>query len=152
MSESTSFYPAVSFYFSVEVNGSKYAFKEVSGLEVELEVEEIKGGGNNLFNYRAPSRTKYNNLILKRGVLPDGVSDSNLYGWVKDMVQDNSDGVVTTKDIQVSLLEPKGGGATTTWSFRRAYPVKWKFSDLNGEDSSVAIETIEFAYESFSIS
>lgn len=146
MSESSSYYPAVAFYFSVDFDGAEYAFKEVSGLEVELEVEEIKGGGNNLFNHRVPSRTKYNNLILKRGAVPNG---SNLHSWIENSVQNNSSGVVDVKNIWVSLLDEVTGAPTTSWVVVNAYPIKWKYSDLNAEDSSLAIETIEFAYERF---
>lgn len=147
-SESTSYYPAVSFYFSVDFDGAEYAFKEVSGLEVELEVEEIKGGGNNLYNHRVPSRTKYNNLILKRGAVPNG---SRLHSWIENSIQYNTMGVVDPKNIWVSLLDEATGTPTTTWVIINAYPIKWKYADLNAEESSILMETIEFAYERFMV-
>jgi phage tail-like protein len=147
--ESGSYYAPVSFYFEVEIDGADYSFKEASGLEVELEVEEIKQGGNNSFNHRVPGRVKYNNLILKRGMVTFG---SSLQSWVQSTLFHNTSGTVKPKSIKVSLLDPKGKSPIKSWNFRNAYPVKWKVSDLNAEENAVAVETVEFAYESFNVS
>ena len=41
----------------------------MSGLSVEYDVEEFKEGGENRFTHKLPVRTKYADLVLKRGML-----------------------------------------------------------------------------------
>jgi phage tail-like protein len=38
------------------------------------------------------------------------------------------------------------------WTFNNAYPVKYAVSDLNSQESNIAIESIELAYTYFEIS
>src|SRR6266487_6271275 len=80
------------FHFMVEFFGipgmkdNDSKFQDVSGLTAELGVEEIKSGGENRFSHRLPTRAKYNNLVLKRGML----TDSGLINWFKDAVENFS--------------------------------------------------------------
>ena len=64
--------PAVGFFFSVDFyDGStkKFSsFKEVSGLSVKINTEDITQGGENGFKYRLPTGAAYQNLVLKRGL------------------------------------------------------------------------------------
>jgi len=54
-------------------------FNRVSGLSVNLEPEEIAEGGENRFKHKLPIRTKYANLVLKRGLL----IDSGVIEWCR---------------------------------------------------------------------
>ena len=74
-----SYIPPCGFYFRVEFVGidgmeddKEQRFQEVSGLSFEVETEELKEGGENRFVYKLPKRTKYPNLVLKRGLLRAG--------------------------------------------------------------------------------
>src|SRR5437762_6521961 len=74
----------VSFHFSVDF--SKYddiRFQEVGGLTAEMGVEDLAAGGENRFTYRLPTRAKYNNLVLKRGM----IKDSKLIDWFKNAIE-----------------------------------------------------------------
>ena len=51
------------------------------------------------------------------------------------------------KNIVVKLLDPKGN-ELMSWEIEGAYPVKWSISNLNATENNVAVETIEFAYQS----
>ena len=77
-----------SFNFIVELakpNKVLGGFSEVSGLEMNTEFEEYKEGGVNTFVHKLPTITKYQNLVLKRGM-----TDSNtLYNWEKEVAQRN---------------------------------------------------------------
>ena len=61
--------PPPVFAFRVDIDGaeSDTSFQEVSGLEVQFETEDVVEGGQNRFVHRLPTRTKYSNLLLKRG-------------------------------------------------------------------------------------
>ena len=134
----------VGFHFKVDF-GSQYAadvkFQEVGGLMAEIGVEELVVGGENMFAYRLPTRAKYNNLILKRGML----LDSKLIDWFKNAVENLQ---FAPLDISVSLLDEEHS-AISTWKFIQAYPVKWTVSDFNATNNALVIETIELAYMYF---
>lgn len=145
------YFPPSAFYFEVRISGMSGVqgqFQEVSGIDVEVEVERLKEAGNNSFEQPVPGRTKYNNLVLKRGLFVEG---SAMAKWVKKSAQSNLEmsGIsrVQLKDVIVSLLDPSTGSALMSWSFVNAFPVKWSLGALNSQESAVAIENIELAYQ-----
>lgn len=145
------YYPPVNFYFKLFIPGVNadldYAFQEVSGLNAEIEYEEIQEGGENRFKYKVPKATKFNNLVLKRGVV---TSDSKVAQWCKETVFTDLSSKIETKNITVLLLDANGK-AIMGWVFNNAWPVKWNFSDLESTKGEILIESIEFAYNSFKL-
>lgn len=144
--------PPGNFYFAVSIGGGSgidAGFQEVSGLEVEQEFEEIKEGGMNDWIHRVPARIKYNNLTLKRGMAPSG---SGLVSWCQQLFnRANHLGTPQRKEnIDVELMNEKGE-CVRMWSFVDAYPVKWSLDNLNSMESKLAIESIEFAYQFFTV-
>jgi len=142
-------YPkAVAFYFKVTIAGSASdvdaSFQDVSGLSVELETETYVEGGGNTFGYRLPKGVKYQNLVLSRGMAP---TDSPLIVWCKKILEGGLACDIETKLLKVSLLNPDGN-ILHAWSFAGAYPVKWQADSFNSQKNDVAIEKIEFAFNS----
>lgn len=143
--------PPVSFYFEVKIDtfSTDIYFSEVSGLDMELEAAlEIKEGGNNSYTYSLPGRTKYGDLVLKRGTL---VKKSILYEWVQKVITGNYSTPIEPKNITISLLDEEGN-ASVSWSVVNAYPKKMQVSDLNAKasgDSAILIETLTFSYSEF---
>ncbi len=113
-------------------------FSECSGLEMSLDVEEYKEGGNNGTILKFPTRVKWTNLKLKRGMATSDDLWLWHYGFVQGQVQ-RRDGVVTLMD---ELQNP-----VKTWSFRRGIPVKWTGPSLNAAQNQVAIEELEITHE-----
>lgn len=141
----STYYPPVGFHFKVEFGAISpqidHQFQSVSGLSVDIETEEFAEGGENRFKHKLPVRTKFANLVLKRGL----VTDSKLITWCKDAIE-NFD--FSPTDLTIKLLNASHE-PLATWSVVHAYPVKWSVSDFNAEQNSVAIETIELAYNYF---
>jgi len=142
------YYPPVGFHFSVEftkIDTSKndHQFQSVSGLSVDLETEEVAEGGENRFKHKIPVRTKYPNLVLKRGVL----IDSKVIKWCRKALEDFE---ILPIDITVKLLDEKHE-PLQTWSIAHAYPVKWSVADFNAEENKLVIETLELSYNYFKI-
>lgn len=140
------YYPPVGFHFKVEFLGISSGdidtrFQEVSGLSAEVTTEELAVGGENRFSYRLPNRARYNNLILKRGM----VQNSDLIGWFSDAIEDF---VFKPLDVNVYLLN-ENHEISATWVLLQAYPVKWSVSDFKAQESSLVIESIELAYQYF---
>lgn len=142
------YYPPVSFHFKVEFNGitnqeTDIQFQSVSGLSVDIETEEFAEGGENRFKHKFPVRTKYPNLVLKRGL----VTDSKLIDWCRDAIEGFQFEPV---DLTVKLLNEEHK-PLMTWNVVNAFPVKWDVSDLNAEENNLVIETVELAYNYFTI-
>lgn len=134
------------FYFNLAIAGQKSdtdaAFQEVSGLNKEINLEEVACGGENRFKYRLPTTSTYQNLVLKRGVTLDS---SPLLKWCSDTLDNGLAKPIVTHNVIVNLLNEKGQSCRS-WTFVNAYPVKWSASELNSEKNAVFIETIELAY------
>lgn len=143
-----SYYPPVGFHFKVEVlglpaNGNDVRFTEVSGLSVELATEEVAEGGENRFLQKYPARTKYPELVLKRGLLPS----SEVLGWIRQCVDELR---IEPKNIDVKLLNEEHQ-PLLTWHVVKAYPTKWAVSDLNATSNAVVVETLQFFYQYFTL-
>ncbi len=139
------YYPPLGFHFRVEFANIKgeFEFQSVSGLNVELETEQIAEGGENRFKHRLPVRTKFTNIVLKRGMKVN----SDLMQWCRDAVLDFN---IVPTDMTIILLNEEHE-PLQTWNVVHAWPVKWEVTDLNAEESKIVVESIELAYNYFNI-
>ena len=160
-------YPPVSFFFEVTFQGSftdaqgtdinlsqetlDTRFQSVSGLSAELQTETLKEGGQQQFEHILPVRSKYNPLVLKRGLL----KDSKLIQWCQSAIDDFD---IQPLDLLVHLLQLKGANEAQenptleplmTWNVFNAWPKKWSVSDFNAEQNAIAIESLELNYSYF---
>lgn len=141
-------YP-VGFYFSVSYEGSYQAdFQEVSGISKEMNVEDVVGGGENLYKYRLPTGSSSKNLVLKRALV---LEEASLLTWCRDTIDGGLSNPIQTKNVSVNLLD-REGIVSMKWVFNKAYPIKYSVSDLKSQQSEILIETIELAYTYFTIS
>jgi phage tail-like protein len=147
--------PPCGFYFRVEFldipgmdDDTEQRFQEVSGLSVEVEVEDIRVGGENRFTYKLPKSVKYPNLVLKRGLL----KDTSIRAWIDDSMAGyfQSAPWVFSKpaDILITLMDEAGGEAAV-WNIFQAYPLKMATSDFKASDNAIVVETLELAYQYF---
>ena len=139
------FYPPASFYFEVELGGSKLGFQEVSGINMEVDIQEVVCGGINDFKYRLPGGTKFSNLVLKRGLIP---KDSVMATWVLETLTSGYVKPISPKNLTVKLLDYKKE-SLMRWDFVNAYPVKWNVSDFKSMENSYVVESLEFAFHFF---
>lgn len=143
-----SFPPPGAFCFALafDFNIIDSSFQEVSGLKAEWGTEEVAEGGQNRFVHRLPTRTKFSNLVLKRGVVR---LTSPLAYWLSDCFSADFIGnPVVPKMINVLLLDGRRR-PVVHWGVEGAYPVAWEHSGLNSMENSLLIETIEFTYGYF---
>lgn len=120
------------------------SFSEVGGLSMELGVEELSEGGENRYTHRLPTKSKFGNLTLKRGMLR---GDSKIVTWVTDAIANHSFKPYT---IFVSLLN-YNHQAIRVWKFTRAWPLKWVTGDFKATDNAIVIESFDLAYAYFSV-
>jgi phage tail-like protein len=142
------YYPPWGFYFKVVFNDisqdtNDVRFQSVSGLSVEYDYESFREGGENRFEHKLPVRTKYSDLVLKRGMLVD----SAVIEWVLDAFQNRTFKPAT---LTVSLMNEKSE-PLRTWNVAHAIPKKWLVSDFNSTENSVVVETMELTYQYFTV-
>jgi len=126
------------FNFKVEIDGvTVAAFKGVDGLDSETEVVEYQDG-DDLKLRKRPGRTKYSNIVLKRGY----VSTEELWFWRKHVM----DGKVQRKSGSIVLCNDNGA-EVMRYNFFEAWPCKWKGFSLDGKGADVVVEEIELAVE-----
>ena len=145
---STSFqpYPMVGFHFIVAFElfpqvPNDARFQEVSGLSVEMEMEDVKEGGEHRFVHRLPVRSKYSDLTLKRGLY----IGSGIQHWCKNAIENFSFKPI---NIMISLLN-ENHLPLCNWYVIHAIPKKLEVSAFNAEKSEVAIDTLVLSYQYF---
>ena len=134
--------PYAGYRFIVEIHGmTAGGFTDVSGLGVETEIETRREGGVNDYEYKLPARSKYTDIILRRGA-----ADADLlWNWHQDVVR----GKFERKNGSIYLLNESGENALW-WDFFEAYPVKWEGPSLNALSSAVAVETLTLTHQGLS--
>jgi phage tail-like protein len=111
-------------------------FRECTGLAAEIEVKDYNEGGVNDRVHKLPTRMKYPNLVLKRGVTYEDAFLKWLY-----KTQREAQRIAVT----VSLIGPTGL-PVRSWAFSDAFPIKWTGPNLNASSNQVATETLEIVH------
>ncbi len=132
--------------FSAESGVSDTSFKEVSGIGNEMQTEEISECGENGYVLKLPKGFTHSKLVLKRGIAD---LDSPLVKYCKTIFEGGLDSIITTVEIMVYLMN-EDKTPIRGWSFTNAYPVKWDIDSFESMKNEVAIETIEFEYNTCS--
>jgi len=127
-------------------------FQECTGLDIEMDVQELVEGGRNDGTVRLAGRGKYGNIVLKRGMLfpDDGEVYSELWGWLQSILA----GVrpVARYDGIIEVLSADGEDTVATWTFDRGLPSKIAGPQLNAKTGEVAIEELTIAHEGLRLS
>jgi phage tail-like protein len=151
-------YPLIAFRFDVQLTvkdaqrfglasplcGGK--FSEVDGLEMSNEVKTIREGGNNLSQIHLVGAVTYGQLTLKRGM----TTNLDLWKWFNAAAGgvENGRGTMAQGAVVVS-------DASNTPQFRfdltDCLPVKIKAPSFNAKDGAIAIEEMQIAYSSFTV-
>lgn len=140
-------YPPVGFHFAVTFEISplpvESRFQEVSGLEVEMELESVAEGGQNRFVWQLPKRAKYQDITLKRGML----IGSEIVTWCK-LAFENFEFI--PNNVIISLLN-ENHEPVQSWMVVNAIPKKWTVSSFNAEENSVVVESFTLSYQFFNV-
>jgi|KBSMisStaDraftv2_1062788.scaffolds.fasta_scaffold01805_9 phage tail-like protein len=139
-------YPLTGFHFAVVFEifpqlPNDIGFQDVTGLSVSIDVDTdtYKEGGENRFVHRLPGRTKYSDLILKRGVS----LVSGIVAWCQDAIENFN---FQPTNLTISLLN-EDHLPVNSWYVVNAIPIKYDISGINAEQSQVLIESITLRYE-----
>ena len=146
---------ATTFNFRITLNRSDGSsrplgdggFQECTGLDIEMDVQELIEGGRNDSTVRLVGRGKFSNIVLKRGMLfpDDGTVNSKLWGWLQGILS----GVrpVARYNGIIEVLSPDRNDTVATWTFDRGLPSKIAGPQLNAKTGEIAIEELTIAHE-----
>lgn len=115
-------------------------FQSVSGLDSETDVIEFREGGDPGVIRKLPGRTKYANIVLKRGILDDAQND--LWNWRSNIIQ----GIPDRRDGAVILMS-KDGSELIRYEFFEAFPAAWKGFSVDQDGSEISVEELVLAVE-----
>jgi phage tail-like protein len=144
--------PLTTFRFLVEVesagNRIVAAFAQFSGVKAETETVKVRTGSE----FRGimdsvPALTTYKNVTLTKGV----IGDNEFLEWLLSATPGAvraATGNLKYRTINIVALNDKGDRAIT-WSLYSALPVAYELDAMDGTQSAVLTETIEFAYRGF---
>jgi phage tail-like protein len=129
-------------FFKIKIKGVEVGrFRECTGIAMEVEMKDYNEGGNNGFVHKLPTRIKYPNLVLKRGV----THESALLDWIEETRKQ-----ARQSELTVTLMAA-GNREVRQWAFQNAYPVKWTGPNLNSGGNAIATETLEIVHQGFRV-
>jgi phage tail-like protein len=129
--------------FGAELKG--ISFQEVSGMDKEVQVIEYRASNNPLFStIKMPGIVKHANVTMKRGVF---VGDNTFWNWMSQIKMNT----IKRRTVIIRLLN-ENGKVTMQWNLANAWPTKISSTDLKSDGNEVAVDSIEIAYESLTIS
>ncbi len=145
MPTAAQYYPPVGFSFRVNVDGitgmNEGNFQEVSGFNAKISTKDMEEGGENRFVHRFPTPPKYENLVLKRGML----IGSPLITWARNSFELFT---FTPKVVNINLLDEQQS-PLASWRFVNAYPVGLKVSEFKAQENALVVETLELCFDYF---
>lgn len=134
--------------FVFEVDGLKIGeFREVSGLEVHVDVVRIGEGGVNGFTHQLPGPVRWPNLVLRSGLT---VGD-NLFKWLQRTSGEGLDANQRKLDRATGALTVMNvdGSRMRAWEFLDAFPVRWNGPRFSVDAVSTPVEELEIAHHGF---
>jgi phage tail-like protein len=127
--------------FALELEGIELArFTGCTGLAINTEVVEYQdtlANGNPVIRKR-PGRTKYEDIVLKRGLS----ADKAITDWHQKVV----DGAVERSNGSIVIYDSTGA-EVDRWNFEAGWPSKWSGGDLSADSDDVMIEELTISHE-----
>src|SRR5690554_749072 len=141
-------YPLTGFHFLVSFDllpalAIDSRFQDVGGLDVEMEMESFTEGGQNRFTWQLPKRTRYADIVLKRGK----INNSAIVNWCREAMEQF---IFSPVNVTISLLNEKHE-PVQSWYVVNAIPKKWSLSNFNAQENSIVIESITLSCQYFTM-
>lgn len=114
-------------------------FRSVSGIGSSVELDAIPAGGQNLYTAQVPKRIKHDNLVLERGMVTPSLLSVEFELAMSQFR-------VKPLNVLVILLNMENL-PVSAWLFLQALPVRWHLSNLDADNESVMIESLELTYQ-----
>ena len=125
--------------FKIEIEGvTQGAFAACDGLEARVDVVDFSDG-DNLTARKRPGRTRFANIVLRRGM----VNNTELWNWFEAVtagqIQRKAGSVIVCGDDGSELFR---------YNFFEGWPCRWKSLEMRADQPGTLVEEIEIAVES----
>lgn len=145
-------FPIPVFQFSVVIADIVVAlFQKVSGMSVTRDVEPLDIGGQNDFGTEFPGKVSFGHITFETGL-----SSSDFF-W-KWMMEQKEIGFARVMNFDLYQRRSNMSGPKPLyedikhWSFANAFPVSWKISSLDVDNSkNIVIESLELSFDYFEL-
>ena len=144
--------PFTAFRFTVEISVSgvsneicQASFSECDGLEMTMQPQTIREGGNNNQPIHFVGPVTYGQLSLKRGM----TANFDLWKWFEAVLRSGQNGL--RANAVVNMMRSDGQGVQASFALTKCLPVKLKVPSLNAREGLIAIEEMQIAYERLSV-
>jgi phage tail-like protein len=134
--------------FLFEVDGVEIGrFMEISGLEVNVAVEDLEEGGENSYVHKLPGRMTWPNITLKRGV----TQNDTLLSWLNRSSgeQFSANGNKLDRSTAAITLVGPSGQRLRAWEFGGAFPIRWRGPEFAVTSDDMATEELEITHHGF---
>ena len=134
--------------FLFELDGVEIGiFREISGLQVTVGVQEFREGGQNGFSHRVPGRMTWPNVIFKRGI----TQSNALFDWLNKSSGEGfaaGSNKLTRSTGAVTAID-QAGTRLRAWEFIDVFPVRWKGPDFSVTSRDPLEEELEITHHGF---
>jgi len=126
--------------FALELECVELArFTGCSGLSYSTEVVEYQDTvGGKIVIRKRPGRTKFDDIVLKRGLS----ADTAIIDWHQKVLE----GTVERTNGSIVIYDA-AGEEVGRWNFENGWPSKWSASDLDAGTDDVMIEELTISHE-----
>lgn len=124
--------------FKIEIEGvTQGAFMACDGLEARVDVIDFHDG-DDLTARKRPGRTRYANVVLRRGV----TLNTELWDWFSAV----ANGRIERKAGSI-ILCGDDGSEVFRYNFFEGWPCRWKSMELDAAGPGTLVEHLEIAVE-----
>jgi phage tail-like protein len=137
---------ATGFQFTVD-NHPIGVFREVSGLGVHLETEDIKEGGQNGFVHKVPGRMVWEPIVFKRGL----TNGDALFKWFFDCSGEKfaKQGNKVHRSSGAIVALTMSGRWLRAWDVVDAFPISWTGPEFGSDKHEPLVETLTIIHHGF---
>ena len=135
--------PLRNFRYRLEIDGLQHAgFAEVVIGDLSTDIIEYREGDESTTVRKLKGLNKYGNIILKWGI----TDSKELADWYQ-LVVDNSTPLDDARRNIAIRVQNEAGEEKAVFEVTKAWPCRYKPSDLNAKGNDVAIEELELCSE-----
>ena len=137
-------WPLPKFHFMVHLGDDMdVKFQEVSGLSETPIIEYRHGNSPAFYPIKMPGLGKVSNVTMRRGIF---ANDAKFWHWHSEINMN----ALARSTVVVELID-ETGAPKMVWTLHNAWPIKLTGTDLKSDSDEVAVETLEFAFESLEV-
>jgi phage tail-like protein len=134
--------------FLFELDGVEIGvFRSVTGLEVTVQFDEFREGGQNGYVHKVPGRMSWPNLVFRRGI-----TESNaVFDWLAKSSGEQfaAGGNKVTRSTGAVVAIGLDGARLRSWEFIDVFPVRWKGPEFSVDQQIPLEEELEVAHHGF---